>query len=57
MAFTMMFLPSFLAIALLWSGLVEDADTLLLIQHVVMLPSMLIAMLLRRSEYAGHAHS
>ena len=49
-----MFLPSFGAIALLWAGLVEDADSLLLIQHVAMLPSMLVAMLLRRDEYSGH---
>ena len=49
-----MFLPSFAAIALLWTGLVEDADALLMIQHVVMLLAMLVAMLLRRDEYTGH---
>jgi hypothetical protein len=50
-----MFVPSFLAIALLWGGAVDDTDTLLEIQHVGMFPSMLAAMLLRRGEYAGHA--
>ena len=49
-----MFLPSFGAIALLATGLVEDADTLLMIQHVAMFPAMLVAMLLRASEYTGH---
>jgi hypothetical protein len=49
-----MFLPSFAAIALLWAGVVEDAGTLMLIQHVVMFPAMLVAMLLRRSEYTRH---
>jgi hypothetical protein len=27
-----------------------------MIEHVAMLPSMLVAMLLRRDEYTGHAH-
>ena len=49
-----MFLPSFAAIGLLWAGLVEDSGTLLAIQHVAMLPAMLVAMLLRRDEYTGH---
>ena len=49
-----MFLPSFAAIALLWTGLVENTDTLMLIQHVVMFPAMLVAMLLRLDEYTGH---
>jgi hypothetical protein len=26
------------------------------IEHAVMLPSMLVAMLLRRDEYTGHGH-
>ena len=46
--------PTFAAIALLWGGIVEDPDTLLVIQHVGMFPAMLAAMLLRRSEYSGH---
>ena len=49
-----MFVPSFAAIALLWSGLMTHAGDLLMFQHVAMFPSMLIAMLLRRSEYTGH---
>jgi hypothetical protein len=49
-----MFVPSFAAIGLLWAGTVEEADALLFIQHVGMLPSMLAAMLFRLDEYAGH---
>ena len=53
-----MFVPSFAAIALLWAGPVEDADALLLIQHIGMFPSMLAVMLLRLDEYTGHgAHA
>ena len=52
-----MFVPSFAAIALLWRGIVEDPDTLLVIQHVGMFPAMLAAMLLRRSEYSGYVHA
>lgn len=49
-----MFVPSFAAIALLWGGMVEDSEALLLIQHVGMLPSMLAVMLFRLDEYTGH---
>jgi hypothetical protein len=49
-----MFIPSFAAIALLWGGLVEDSGTLMTIQHVAMLASMLAAMLLRLAEYTSH---
>ena len=49
-----MFLPTFAAIALLWAGLVEDGHAPMMIQHVAMFPAMLVAMLLRRSEYTGH---
>ena len=51
-----MLLPSAGALALLGSGLVTDAGTLLAIEHLVMVPSMLAAMLLRRDEYTGHHH-
>ncbi|HSD77178.1 MAG TPA: hypothetical protein VLA98_07220 [Solirubrobacteraceae bacterium] len=51
-----MFAPSLAAIALLWGGAVEETDTLLAVQHVGMLPSMLAVMLLRLDEYTGHAH-
>jgi hypothetical protein len=49
-----MFLPTFAVIAVLWGGAVEDIGTLLVIEHVAMFVSMLVAMLLRRDEYAGH---
>ena len=48
-----MFVPTFGVIALLGSRLVDDTGTLLEIQHVVMFPSMLVAMLLRRDVYSG----
>lgn len=50
-----MFVPSIAAILLLWAGAVEDSGTLLAIQHIAMFPAMLVAMLLRRSEYTAHA--
>lgn len=50
-----MMIPTGGVIALLGAGLVDDVGTLLAIEHVVMLPSMLVAMLLRREEYS-HAH-
>jgi hypothetical protein len=52
-----MFIPSFAAIALLWMGVAEEHGTLMAIQHVGMLPAMLVAMLLRREEYSGHHHA
>ena len=51
-----MVLPTLSVLALLWSGLVGDLGTLLVIEHVAMLPSMVVAMLLRRDEYTGAAH-
>ena len=51
-----MFVPTFGVIALLGSGLVSDIGTLLVIEHVAMLPSMLAAMLMRGEEYSGHVH-
>jgi hypothetical protein len=51
-----MFLPTFGVIAVMASGLVGDFMTLMMAEHVVMLPSMLVAMLLRRDEYT-HAHA
>jgi flagellar biosynthetic protein FliP len=50
-----MVLPTLGALALLWSGLVEGTGALMVIEHAVMLPSMLVAMLLRRDEY-GRDH-
>ena len=51
-----MAIPTLTVLALLWTGLVGGLGTLLLIEHVAMLPSMLVAMLLRRDEYTGAAH-
>ena len=52
-----MFLPTFAVIGLMWSGLIEDFGALMTLEHVAMLPAMLVAMLLRRDEYShGHAH-
>jgi hypothetical protein len=51
-----MVIPTLGVIALLGAGLVDDVGTLMAIEHVVMFPSMLVAMLLRRDEYShGHA--
>jgi hypothetical protein len=50
-----MLIPTAGAIGLLGAGLVEDVGALLMAEHVVMLPSMLVAMLVRRDEYT-HAH-
>jgi hypothetical protein len=52
-----MVVPTLGAIALLAGGVVEDGDTLMGIQHVVMFPAMLVAMLLRLDEYTGHRHA
>jgi hypothetical protein len=51
-----MYMPTYAALALLWSGLLEDLGMLMTLEHVAMLLSMLAAMLLRRDEYTGHAH-
>jgi hypothetical protein len=51
-----MFVPTFAVIALLGGGLVGDVGTLLVIEHVAMLPSMVVAMLMRAEEYSGHVH-
>jgi hypothetical protein len=48
-----MFIPTFGVMATLWGGLVEDSATLLAVEHAVMLPSMLVAMLLRHEEYSS----
>jgi hypothetical protein len=51
-----MVIPTLGVLALLWTGVLADLGALLVIEHVVMLPSMLVAMLLRRDEYTGAAH-
>jgi hypothetical protein len=50
-----MFIPTFGVIAVMASGLVGDFMTLMMAEHAVMLPSMLVAMLLRADEYTWHA--
>ena len=52
-----MLIPTAGVIALLGAGLVDDIGALLMVEHVVMLPSMLVAMLLRRDEYSHAAVS
>ena len=51
-----MMLPTLGVVALLGAGLVTDFGMLMTIEHTVMFPAMLVAMLLRREEYTGHAH-
>jgi hypothetical protein len=46
-----MFVPTFAAIGLLWAGTVDGEHAAMMIQHTAMFPLMLVAMLLRRSEY------
>ena len=51
-----MLVPVGAALALLWTGVVTDGDALVMLEHTAMFPAMLVAMLLRREEYAGHDH-
>jgi hypothetical protein len=52
-----MVLPTLATLALLGAGVVEGAGTLMVLLHAAMLPSMLVAMLLRRDEYScRHGH-
>ena len=51
-----MFIPTFAVIGLLGAGVMTDFGALMTVEHVAMLPAMLVAMLLRREEYSGHAH-
>jgi hypothetical protein len=50
-----MFLPTFAAIGLMGAGVLAF-HAAMGVEHAVMFPSMLAAMLLRPSEYTGHAH-
>ena len=50
-----MFVPTLVAIALLWIGALESGHTAMGIQHVIMFPAMLGVMFLRLDEYTGHA--
>jgi hypothetical protein len=51
-----MLIPTAAALGLLWASLVTDGGTLMLLQHALMLPGMLAAMLLRRDEYNDRHH-
>ena len=52
-----MFVPTFAVIGLMAGGVVDGFMTLMSIEHVAMLPSMLVAMLARPREYAcAHGH-
>jgi hypothetical protein len=51
-----MIVPTVGVIALLATRVLDDVGTLLLIEHVVMLPAMFAVMLLRPDEYS-HSHS
>jgi hypothetical protein len=51
-----MLLPAAGALLVLAAGLVEDEMTLLVFEHVAMFVGMLLAMLFRYEEYAGHHH-
>ncbi|MFB9235417.1 hypothetical protein ACFFWC_07670 [Plantactinospora siamensis] len=50
-----MYVPFLALFPLLWTGVI-DGGTLMLAGHVLMLPCMAGAMLLRPEEYAGHHH-
>jgi hypothetical protein len=52
-----MFIPTFGVIGLMASGMVSDFMSLMMLEHAVMLPSMLVAMLLRPQEYTCHAQA
>lgn len=52
-----MLVPAGAALLLLWSGVVTDGDALVMFEHTAMFPAMLVVMLLRRDEYAGHDHA
>ena len=51
-----MFVPTFAALGMLWSGATTDAHAAMMVQHIGMFPAMLAAMLLRRGEYS-HRHA
>lgn len=49
-----MLVPTAFVIALHASGTVSGERPLMVLEHVLMLPSMLAVMLIRREEYSGH---
>jgi hypothetical protein len=50
-----MFAPAVALVPLLWLGVLAG-DSLLMVEHLVMLPLMFLAMLRRRAEYGGPSH-
>jgi hypothetical protein len=50
-----MFAPAVALIPLLWLGVVSG-ESLLLLEHLAMLPLMYLVMLRRRSQYGGSSH-
>jgi hypothetical protein len=48
-----MFAPAFAVVALLAVGVLTNFDTLMMIEHIVMFPLMLVVMALRWDEYAS----
>ena len=52
-----MFVPTFAVVGLLATDAVTDFGVLMTLEHVVMIPAMLIAMLLRLDEYTGARHA
>lgn len=50
-----MFAPTIAVMGLMWAG-VGASGTLMAAEHAAMLPAVLVAMLLRADEYAGHGH-
>ncbi len=51
-----MLLPAAGALTLYATSAITDSHALLMLEHTVMFPAMLVAMLVRRDEYAGHHH-
>jgi glyoxylate carboligase len=51
-----MLIPAAGALVVLGTGIVTDEMALLVFEHVAMFVGMLLAMLLRFDEYAGHHH-
>jgi hypothetical protein len=51
-----MLLPAGGALVLFAAGVVTDSGVLLMMEHIAMFPAMLVVMLRRRDEYAGHRH-
>ena len=50
-----MFAPAIALIPLLWLGLIAG-DSLMVLEHLAMLPLMYLVMLYRRAEYGGLSH-